>query len=185
MKACESLTTNGSCMIILKTEEMFHWSSINTKKYIIMQMKAELSAINSAWPCRHMLVVYWNPSIMFPPAYESTGCTGASAVQPISLVTMQHQSIVLWQSHFQGHIITALDTAWAILVGTEQTGIGPAAINLYGKREREKCPFMSCCITLHARLQEPGFWSPMFSDVAISIWLPAHCHKEQVGQSAE
>ena len=26
MNACESLTTNGSCVIILKTEEMFHCS---------------------------------------------------------------------------------------------------------------------------------------------------------------
>lgn len=48
MKACESLTTNGSCVIILKTEEMFHWRSINTaKNYIIIKIKAELSAINS------------------------------------------------------------------------------------------------------------------------------------------
>lgn len=98
---------------------------------------AELQAINSAWPCPHMQVVYWNLPIMFPPAYESTGCNRSICCAPISPVTTQRQSIVLWQTHFQGHIITVLDTVQAILVTTEQTGTGSAAISLYGKREIE------------------------------------------------
>lgn len=51
---------------------------------------------------------------------------------------------MLQQSPYQGHIITVLDTAQAILVSTEQTGIGSAAINLYGVTET--CSFVSRCI---------------------------------------
>lgn len=67
MKTGDSLTTNGFCMIILKTEEMLHLSSSinNKKKNIIIKIQAELIAINSMWPCLHMLLVYWNLSTMF------------------------------------------------------------------------------------------------------------------------
>lgn len=70
----------------------------------------------------------------------------------------------------------------AILVSVERTGIGPAAINLYGVKE--KCSFVSRCIMLHTRLREPCFrqgycqmWRFQFGT--------RHSHEEQVGQSAK
>lgn len=100
MRACESLTTNGSCMIIQRNEEMFHWSSsVNKKKHnIIIKIKAVLYAINSAWPCLHMLLVYLNLSMMFPSYIWIDWLHWSICCAPISLVTMQHQSIVLRQS---------------------------------------------------------------------------------------
>lgn len=63
---------------------------------------------------------------------------------------MQHQSTVLWQSHFQGHTISVLDTLEAILATTEQTGIGSAAINLLqGER--------SVLLFLNASCLVPGY----------------------------
>lgn len=100
MKACESLNTNGSCV---KTEHAF----LRNINYIYVYIY--VYAINSLWPCLHMLAVYWNLSIMFPPAYELTGCTCICRAT-IWPVTTQRQSTVLWQSHFQGHIITLFDS---------------------------------------------------------------------------
>lgn len=51
MRACESLTTNGSCMIIQGKQEMFYRSSsvnTNTKTYKTIKMRGALRAINSA-----------------------------------------------------------------------------------------------------------------------------------------
>lgn len=44
---------------------------------------------------------------------------------------------------------------------------------------------MSHCIMLHAKVIKTWLSSLISSDVAIPIWLPAHCLKEQVGQSAD
>lgn len=154
MRASESLTTNDSCMIIQKTE-MFHWSSsVNKKKQknptnpIIIKIKAPLYAINSVWPCLRMLLVYLNLSIMFPSCMWSIWLHRSICCAPILLVTMQHQSIVLRQSPYQRHIISALDTAQAILVSSGQTGTGSAAINLRGVRDRSVllCLVASSCL---------------------------------------
>lgn len=78
---------------------------------------------------------------------------------------MQRQSIVSRQSPYQGHIITVLDTAQAILVSTEQTGFSSAAINHFPR----ECVFVIfvyvcafCCIILCA-------WFISLIFVAISI----------------
>lgn len=83
---------------------------------------------------------------------------------------MQRKSIVLWQSHFQGHIIAVLDTVRAILVSPEQTGIGPAEINLHSAGV--KCSFVCRCIMLRARFTRS--------------WLPSAIYgfEWQLGQSA-
>lgn len=109
-------------------------------------------------------------------AYESTGCTGASAVPPTPLVTMQHQSIVLWQSLFQGHIITVLDTAQGYFSQhwTNRYSLR-FAINLYGCVRKKREGEMFFCVSLHhPSHQVTRTWAFRLLDVAISIWLPAH-----------
>lgn len=76
---------------------------------------------------------------------------------------MQRQSIVLWQTHFQGHIITVLDMLQAILVTTEQTGIGSAAVSLYGKREIEMFFHVSLHHTLTQKYENMALLSDIFS----------------------
>ena len=118
---------------------------------------------NSSWTSFHQLCVtlsshaacLQDKSLHYVPSLHINrqACTGASAGAPVSLVTMQQQSIVLWQSHFQGHIITVLDTTRAILVCTEQTGIGCAAVNLYGKKETERERGRNVLLCHHASRQ--------------------------------
>lgn len=147
---------------------MFHWSSSVNKKNpnIIIKTKAVLYAIDSVWACLHMLLVYLNLSIMFPSCIWINWLHRSICCAPISLVTMQHQSIVLQQSPYQGHIITVLDTAQPILVSTEQTGIGSAAINLYGVTET--CSFVSRCI-MH-RLWYSQMWPFQFGSQQTATW---------------
>lgn len=76
---------------------------------------------------------------------------------------MQHPSIVLRQSPYQGHIITVLDTAQAILVSAGQTGIGSAAINLCRVRDS-----VLSCLVASSRLVT------FLSETAV-----ANCHEEQ------
>lgn len=77
-----------------------------------------------------------------PAACETSGCV-ATREQQSSLVAMQQRSIVLRQSPFQGHIIVALDTARAILVSAEQTGISSAQINHFTGEGALLCPVAS------------------------------------------
>lgn len=84
-----------------------------------------------------------------PPCILTNSLHRSICRAPISPVTTQHQSAVLWQSHFQGHSIAVLDMAQAISVTTGQTGTASAVIYLYehrGKREKETCSFTSHCI---------------------------------------
>lgn len=76
---------------------------------------------------------------------------------------MQRQSIVLWQTHFQGHIITVLDMLWAILVTTEQTGIGSAAVkSLWEEGDRN---VLSCLIASYfkSKYENIALLSDIFS----------------------
>lgn len=82
------------------------------------------------------------------------------------LVAMQPGSFVLWHPSFQGHVITVLDTAQAILITAVQTGIHPADVNLYG----QKRPHISLCHTLSQVINTPGSCLLYFSEAAGRLW---------------
>lgn len=100
-------------------------------------MKTVLYGVASVCWCLRVLLVYLQPPTTFPLLHMNR------AAAQSWLVAVQQRSIVLRQSPFQGHIITALDTAWSILVSAEQTGISSARINHFMGRGL-LCPVASC-----------------------------------------
>lgn len=150
MRACESLTTNGSSMIILKTEEMFHLS--RSIKNINNHKKLKLNCMSST--LRDLAGCLLKALHNVPSCIQMDRLHRSICCALISPVTMQHQSTVLWQE---------------TLPGTHYHSIRYAAgyfsqdwTNRYwlfcdkSFMRREKCSFVFNHMILYARLWRPG-----------------------------